>query len=722
MNTPTNQKRKANKTTKALQHFTLIANENNEKSKFYKCIHCERKINGTKSSNLAAHLQIHPEEYAKIIERSEHSIEFIRQKLLFNCVELITINGRPFSALYDSAILAMLSEKLAELEAAGRSLNLRDPHLKEVKDHLRITGEKVFKKIHNEVKNKPLSLLVDIVSKRGRSLLGTSVQYIHNRAVKVHCISMMELHESHTGIYLADKITKRLADFGINLKQIITITTDNGANVLKMVRDMGENLQKTISAEKKLQTPVKPTQNATESVDNEIEEILALPEDFTISDDEQNTENMTSENEDQQALRRILYGIADEPSPAQIAENNATLSDISSDLANSYGLNVIWDIAGINCSAHTLQLSVEDALKLLSKANRNVIDLCRLICKLLRSKKVKAELIKNGHYCKHPRIDVATRWGSLYIMLLDIHECHESIQYLAGKKKECQLLLNKWDILQEFIAILKIPYKGTIALQKKDLSMSDAYAIWLRMKMHLEELSQKFRTPKTSLLKKLTEAINIRKNTILYNPVMLGTLFLDVRFRSIVTTNNEFNEQAQRTLLNLWHRIQSLEATDDTAEATNHINSSRVEPSESSILNFSFDFENNNMLDDYIQRNEKDTMQVVAQSMSTSIDFELESFQADKLPADSCMISFWESNKDKYPCLYKLAMAMFAIPPTEVAVERDFSKLQLIFTDRRCKLAEDLLEIILIIHLNKELFYEVVEDELLKIQTNSDEN
>lgn len=422
METPKNQKTKINKTARAQEHFTFFSYEKNDIVKTYKCNHCGKKINGTKPSNLASHLIVHPEVYAQICE-DPPTIEHMRQKLLFNCVELVTINGRPFSAIYDSAILAMLSEKLSELEAAGRGLNLYNPHLKEVKDLLRFTGEKVFDKIRDEVKNRPLSLLVDIVSKRGRALLGTSVQYIHNGTVRVHCIAMMELHDSHTGIYLADKITQRLADFGINLKQIITITTDNGANVRKMVRDMEEHLQKTISTAKNSQTPVKPTQNTirsvdtTESDDSEIEKILASPEDLTFSDDDQSEQNEIDENEDQQTLRRILYGISDEPSTAQTARNNSTLAHISDNLTNSHGLSIIWDITGINCSAHTLQLSVEDAIKLLSKTNRNVIDLCRLICKLLRTKKVKAELIKNGHYCKYPRIDVVTRWGSLYIMV-----------------------------------------------------------------------------------------------------------------------------------------------------------------------------------------------------------------------------------------------------------------------------------------------------------------
>lgn len=68
---------------------------------------------------------------------------------------------------------------------------------------------------------------------------------------------------------------------------------------------------------------------------------------------------------------------------------------------------------------------------------------------------------------------------------------------------------------------------------------------------------------------------------------------------------------------------------------------------------------------------------------------------------------YWESVKETHFELYDLAMIIFSVPPTEVQIERDFSSLKHIFTDRRYNLTQKRLESILLIHLNKDLFYKV---------------
>lgn len=87
------------------------------------------------------------------------------------------MNGRVFNTLCDSAIIAMNQDLLDELKEAGREFNLRGPHLLEVKEKLKSIAEKVRQKISREVKHRGISLLVDIVTKRGRSILGVSIQY-----------------------------------------------------------------------------------------------------------------------------------------------------------------------------------------------------------------------------------------------------------------------------------------------------------------------------------------------------------------------------------------------------------------------------------------------------------------------------------------------------------------------------------------------------------------
>lgn len=76
------------------------------------------------------------------------------------------------------------------------------------------------------------------------------------------------------------------------------------------------------------------------------------------------------------------------------------------------------------------------------------------------------------------------------------------------------------------------------------------------------------------------------------------------------------------------------------------------------------------------------------------------------------VLSFWENAKDTEGVLYELAMTVYAIPPTEVQIERDFSRLDKILTKFRNSLSEDMLEALLMINLNPEVFYLVKGEEI----------
>lgn len=74
------------------------------------------------------------------------------------------------------------------------------------------------------------------------------------------------------------------------------------------------------------------------------------------------------------------------------------------------------------------------------------------------------------------------------------------------------------------------------------------------------------------------------------------------------------------------------------------------------------------------------------------------------MSADSCVLDFWEQKKPSEPHLYALAQVVLAASCTQVSVERAFSALGLILTERRERLSEENLERILFVKLNDELF------------------
>lgn len=403
MNSP--RKRKLNEetmTAKSLDYFTALPDDG--VNKMFKCHVCNSPINGNKLHNLSLHLRTHKAIY-KEISGQNHDISFKQLELLQNIVEMVSVNGRPFSCIFDSGFQSIIRDDVLQLNAAGLSLHLMDANLPEVKKHLNVMADGIREKIKQEVHGRALSLMMDIGTKNRRSIFGISVQYIINGKLRIRSIGMKELLKSHTAKYLAEVVQERLKVYGIDLKQILTITTDNGANVLKMVRDIDKILQSEMDSPTPQQAPQQPPQesqkshcssNAENQMDVEIEELL-----FNLS-----------ENSEDAALDELFDNV-------QLNEHETLLTAMKKQIIEEFGLNVLYDITGVNCSAHNLQLAIKNALKKLKRKHGNVIALCRHVAKLLRLKSYQ-EMYKtetaDGCY-KTPRMDVETRWGYTCLMV-----------------------------------------------------------------------------------------------------------------------------------------------------------------------------------------------------------------------------------------------------------------------------------------------------------------
>lgn len=210
---------------------------------------------------------------------------------------------------------------------------------------------------------------------------------------------------------------------------------------------------------------------------------------------------------------------------------------------------------------------------------------------------------------------------------------------------------------------------------------------------------------------------------------MQCALYLDPRFRCEIVHDEQMIEQAKQSLLNLWRRINYIRHNESQAEFGTTGNDTTIQStnncSGSSDLDMNIDFNDPSLLDNYLSRNQSQSEQlgnVGESSESTShgnnydsIEDELDIFDPEKLPSDTDILSYWETMKESHEKLYELAIAVFSIPPTEVQIERDFSHLEYIFSNRRCNLSPDLIDDILLIHLNSDLFYLIKTEELNRL-------
>lgn len=291
----------------------------------------------------------------------------------------------------------------------------------------------------------------------------------------------------------------------------------------------------------------------------------------------------------------------------------------------------------------------------------------------------------------------------------DVIALKEIVDYFADVKRinEFQLLKQNWVILTEIHDILIVPFKATIELQKRNLILSDVFGIWLKMKLHLQAILSAKKNYKTDLATHLLQALDKRKTTIFSNPFMSCSMFLDPRYRNQITNDEIKVNEAKALLENIYRRLKAMKPPD----------------SNNAPMNVSFKYNSDEELDKYLngassdQANSSVQVQQV-EDISTLLDL----FNPPVVGPKTDILAWWQKEKSKNEVLYELATVTFAIPPTEVQIERDFSKLCFVFNKLRYQLTEQRLDDIMVINLNSDLFYDVKEEEILALKNKAEQS
>lgn len=250
-----------------------------------------------------------------------------------------------------------------------------------------------------------------------------------------------------------------------------------------------------------------------------------------------------------------------------------------------------------------------------------------------------------------------------------------------------------WNELSMIDEVLKILSEKMDYLQTENLTMSDAYGVWVETEGRLKAMPNS--PTAVQMLKQLTSRRD--EYFIVNNNVMYSAIFLDPRFQLMLNENQK--KEAFKHLIYLNQKVnlkKGLREPQPTAEPPSH----RQEQC-------------GNVLEQIMCQHESSQKNIrVPQTNCTNDDLqiELENFsRISRSHAETNIRSFWKTKKFEYPILYELSQIVFAVPPTEVAVERNFSALDFILTKRRNRLSDRNLEIILFLKLNSKLLIESFE-------------
>ena len=434
------------------------------------------------------------------------------------CTELVTTNGRPFSILEDSGFRKILNPLLEGLHPKI-TINIEN-----IKKNISKIAEEERESLKRVLSGKLLLLKIDGATCLDRSILGINVQYIKADKIIIRTLAMKEMKEKHTSYYISSIILDVLKTYDLNVDMIYSITTDNGANMLKAVSVLS-SYQNQIKGKETDEITDNLNENIDENGNNAgLQELMK-----------------TTEDVDNDAVHFLHID--------HVPEILMTYKDATSILQ------------GVRCAAHTLQLAVSDSIK--EKNISHLISKARNVAKKLKTP-IVMNILKKFKF-KKPIIDCVSRWHSMHDMLERLLELRSFCDDMSTTIPELHLSSNDWNLSKLIVSALKPAKIGTKLFQAEFMTAGDFLGAWLKLKIDTDKVN-------TTFSKTLLKYMIVRENLLFESEAILTSIFLDPRYK--LTLTEEQILKAKNNLFRTYETIKKLNKIDENLESQVDSNSS----------------------------------------------------------------------------------------------------------------------------------------------------
>lgn len=249
-----------------------------------------------------------------------------------------------------------------------------------------------------------------------------------------------------------------------------------------------------------------------------------------------------------------------------------------------------------------------------------------------------------------------------------------------------------WEQVTELVNVLEFPYLATKAMERRDFCYTDLYLWWLRIELKLDEIIAD--SPHFDFATILKTNLKIREGNLFKTPMMMSALYLDPRFKARLNTNEA--SIATETLKKLFVSMKS-----------------QPEPSPNAELNAIDRRIEAEMLNNYRSTNSE-------AEWRAELTMVMSSYNAARVTdINRTAIDFWKDNKHIYPQLYALSKIIFATASSISETERTFSSFSYIYNARRMSLLPENVTNVLMIRLNKDLFYDLKNSQINAVKISS---
>ncbi|KAJ8338007.1 hypothetical protein SKAU_G00369730 [Synaphobranchus kaupii] len=436
---------------------------------------CTAEITGNHAGNLQRHVQrIHPSAFARLLssihmedlsmastssskrsfsavdsERTMHCIQdtvvikrprdeqfyVTPDSIMDACVELVTVNGRPFSLMDDTGFRKILGPVL---DIMGKSVRI-DSNI--VRNMVSEVAERERENLRFGLKGKLLMLKVDAVTYRDRSVLGINVQFTEGEHIVLRTLAVKELHERHTGSYISSVVREVLKTYDIDIKQLYSITVDDGVTM---------------------------------------PEVMSL---LMNGDAEYNGDD--SAERTAEVKGPLAWGNGDGLLTLDIYETSGNVTGEIHSVGSGGPI-----LRGVRCSAQVFHLAVDDALQ--DTILSSLVSKARRLSAKLQTPNVSVFLRRLG--VTTAIVDRPSTWLSTHDMLQHLCQLRTFCQDMAPNIEELHLKGSEWEEMVLLVCALK-PAKVTARLfQSEQLTAGDFFGAWLKCKIETDKIGGPFAT------------------------------------------------------------------------------------------------------------------------------------------------------------------------------------------------------------------------------------
>lgn len=279
------------------------------------------------------------------------------------------------------------------------------------------------------------------------------------------------------------------------------------------------------------------------------------------------------------------------------------------------------------------------------------------------------------------------------------------------KKMKNTLTEIEWKVIEEVAEIMHPAYVLMKKMQSAAFTLSDFFVTWSLIKISMQQNESKPNLL-TDLSKQMIANMLLYEPRIFLNPLLIACVYLDPRVSAVLAWNDNQGVQrkviARSEIAKIHQRL--IKENETVAQVSSSDKTDRFSDLERAFEQYIDSTEPNSSSNGQSSNDD-------ATSLGDSLALEMECIEFEKekrLPLKSNILDFWEFHKKKYPLLYPIAQVVMAVPSSQTSVERCFSSFGYIYANLRTKLQPDLLEAILIIRTNRELFDQVADEELMK--------